>query len=483
MPELVPHDGVRRGRPGHGQHRGPRGAGRHARRRDPADLRRRRGGRRHGRRRRPADARRGREEDGRGVLQGGGRRADRAQRDAGHDNAAAPTEPGVFVAPSTVTVGQRRLRPRHLSSVRRSPWSASSSVACSDAGAEREAQLNAACSNERWLAVPTANRLAVMANALLDRLDQGPLLCAEGYLFELERRGYLQAGAFVPEVVLEHPEAVAALHREFVAAGSDVVEAFTYYAHREKLRIIGREDDLERMNRQALAIAAAGRSRERHAVRRRRLQHERFRGRRRPRRGARDVRRTGRLGGRGRRRLRHRRDVPVRRPRRCSRSTSIQRGRTAGSDHACGALRGHDPRGLDAGGRVPAPRRRGRRRRRPQLHPRPADDAADARARSSRAVDVPVAALPVPYRTTTRGADVPVAHAIPTPPCSPTADRSRWRSTRSPARATRSPASPARRSTPACSTSGCAAARRRTTSGRWPRRWAVGRRPAGTRPT
>jgi betaine-homocysteine S-methyltransferase len=96
-----------------------------------------------------------------------------------------------------------------------------------------------------------------MANALLDRLAAGPVLCAEGYLFELERRGYLQAGAFVPEVVLEHPEAVTALHREFVAAGSDVVEAFTYYAHREKLRIIGREEDLERINRQALDLAGA----------------------------------------------------------------------------------------------------------------------------------------------------------------------------------------------------------------------------------
>jgi methionine synthase I (cobalamin-dependent) len=90
---------------------------------------------------------------------------------------------------------------------------------------------------------------------LLERLEQGPVICAEGYLFEIERRGYLQAGAFVPEVVLEHPELVAQLHREFVHAGSDVVEAFTYYAHREKLRIIGRENDLEPINRQALALA------------------------------------------------------------------------------------------------------------------------------------------------------------------------------------------------------------------------------------
>ena len=43
---------------------------------------------------------------------------------------------------------------------------------------------------------------------LLERLASGPVICAEGYLFELERRGYLQAGAFVPEAVLEHPDAV-----------------------------------------------------------------------------------------------------------------------------------------------------------------------------------------------------------------------------------------------------------------------------------
>lgn len=83
----------------------------------------------------------------------------------------------------------------------------------------------------------------------------GVVICAQGYLFELERRGYLQAGPFVPEVVLTHPDVVAQLHREYLRAGSDVVEALTYYAHREKLRRIGRERDLETLNRQALAIA------------------------------------------------------------------------------------------------------------------------------------------------------------------------------------------------------------------------------------
>ena len=91
---------------------------------------------------------------------------------------------------------------------------------------------------------------------LLDRLANGSVICAEGYLFELERRGYLQAGAFVPEVLTDHPEVVEQLHRDFVHAGSDVTQALTYYVHREKLRLIGREDDLEEMNRVALQIAA-----------------------------------------------------------------------------------------------------------------------------------------------------------------------------------------------------------------------------------
>jgi betaine-homocysteine S-methyltransferase len=90
---------------------------------------------------------------------------------------------------------------------------------------------------------------------LMQCLAAGPVICAEGYVFELERRGYLQAGAFVPEVLIEHPEVVERLHRDFVHAGSDVVQALTYYVHREKLRVIGREKDLAPMNEMALAIA------------------------------------------------------------------------------------------------------------------------------------------------------------------------------------------------------------------------------------
>jgi len=94
-----------------------------------------------------------------------------------------------------------------------------------------------------------------MNKNLLSRLDEGPVIFAEGYLFAMERRGYLSAGPFVPEVVLEHPDVVTQLHREFIRAGSDIVQAFTYYGHREKLRIIGKEHLLEPMQKNALKIA------------------------------------------------------------------------------------------------------------------------------------------------------------------------------------------------------------------------------------
>ena len=88
-----------------------------------------------------------------------------------------------------------------------------------------------------------------------ERLEDDVLLGAEGYLFELERRGYLKSGPYVPEAVLDFPDAVRELHRELLRAGAEVMVAFTYYGHREKLRMIGREEDLEPLNRHALRLA------------------------------------------------------------------------------------------------------------------------------------------------------------------------------------------------------------------------------------
>ena len=90
---------------------------------------------------------------------------------------------------------------------------------------------------------------------LIDRLNSGPVICAEGFLFEIEKRGYMSSGEFVPMVSLENPEALLNLHRDFQHAGSDIVQAFTYNGHREKMRVIGKEELLEPLNRAALQIA------------------------------------------------------------------------------------------------------------------------------------------------------------------------------------------------------------------------------------
>ncbi len=90
---------------------------------------------------------------------------------------------------------------------------------------------------------------------LKQRLDAGPVICAEGFLFEIERRGYMASGEFVPMVALDNPEILINLHKEFQHAGSDIVQAFTYNGHREKMRVINKEDLLEPLNRAALQIA------------------------------------------------------------------------------------------------------------------------------------------------------------------------------------------------------------------------------------
>ena len=95
-----------------------------------------------------------------------------------------------------------------------------------------------------------------MSTDFLERLKKDqPLVLAGGYLFEVERRGYLTAGEFVPKVALDHPEVLKQVATDFIRAGSDIALAFTYNGHREKMRIIGEEHLLEPLNREALRIA------------------------------------------------------------------------------------------------------------------------------------------------------------------------------------------------------------------------------------
>lgn len=70
---------------------------------------------------------------------------------------------------------------------------------------------------------------------ILERLAEGPVIGDGGFVFALEKRGYVKAGPWTPEATVEHPEAVRQLHREFLRAGADVMQAFTFYASDDKL--------------------------------------------------------------------------------------------------------------------------------------------------------------------------------------------------------------------------------------------------------
>lgn len=90
---------------------------------------------------------------------------------------------------------------------------------------------------------------------ILEKLRQNPVIGDGGTIFELERRGYISAGPFTPQVVLEHPDAVVQLQTDFARAGAEVLQACTYYAHEEKLKDIGLTSALKEINSQAVKIA------------------------------------------------------------------------------------------------------------------------------------------------------------------------------------------------------------------------------------
>jgi betaine-homocysteine S-methyltransferase len=96
---------------------------------------------------------------------------------------------------------------------------------------------------------------AAVSRGLLERLAEGPVLGDGGYLLEMEKRGYVRAGPFTPEVSLTDPEALAQLHREFLRAGAEVLQALTFYASEDKLATVGLADKVDDINRAAVRIA------------------------------------------------------------------------------------------------------------------------------------------------------------------------------------------------------------------------------------
>lgn len=107
-----------------------------------------------------------------------------------------------------------------------------------------------------------------MNQNITDLMRIGPVLGDGGYLIELERRGYVDSGSrrekvgtgrgsgqFTPEVAIEQPEALRQLHREFLNAGSRVLQALTFFGTREKLGRAGYGAQTEAINAAAVRLA------------------------------------------------------------------------------------------------------------------------------------------------------------------------------------------------------------------------------------
>lgn len=104
--------------------------------------------------------------------------------------------------------------------------------------------------------------------SITELLKQGVVLGDGGYLIELERRGYVDSGSgrekvgtgrgsgqFTPEVAIEQPDALRELHREFLHAGSQVLQALTFFGTREKLNRAGYGAETESINAAAVKLA------------------------------------------------------------------------------------------------------------------------------------------------------------------------------------------------------------------------------------
>jgi betaine-homocysteine S-methyltransferase len=103
---------------------------------------------------------------------------------------------------------------------------------------------------------------------IAELLREGIVVGDGGYLIELERRGYVDSGSrrervgtgrgsgqFTPEAVLEHPDAIRELHREFLDAGAQVLQALTFFGTREKLGRAGYGSRTEAINAAAVRLA------------------------------------------------------------------------------------------------------------------------------------------------------------------------------------------------------------------------------------
>ena len=78
-----------------------------------------------------------------------------------------------------------------------------------------------------------------MPSDFLDRVAEGHLLCDGGYYLEFERRCLGSYASKIPMGVLDYPEGVLELHKEFARAGAEVLQAMVW-----GVRPMEREEEL-----------------------------------------------------------------------------------------------------------------------------------------------------------------------------------------------------------------------------------------------
>lgn len=93
-----------------------------------------------------------------------------------------------------------------------------------------------------------------MREGILERLSRDVVLGDGGYIVELERRGFVIAGPFTPELAVTHPEAIREMHREFLNAGAEVLQVMAFYGSRDKLATVGYGDRTREINEAATRI-------------------------------------------------------------------------------------------------------------------------------------------------------------------------------------------------------------------------------------
>jgi homocysteine S-methyltransferase len=94
--------------------------------------------------------------------------------------------------------------------------------------------------------------------AFAERLAAGPLLLDGAMGTLLYSRGTPQR-ASLDELVLSRPDVVSAVHREYIAAGADIIETDSFTANRHHLQPLGLGDRTGHINRRAAQLAREAR--------------------------------------------------------------------------------------------------------------------------------------------------------------------------------------------------------------------------------